>query len=69
MNLLEINGFALPNLNEINSSKFAGFITRDSDVCVKYKDKNNKLFSKTMSNTDVNRIIINVFKSKCESAL
>src|SRR6266498_3715450 len=62
MNFIAINGFELPNDNKIKTTQFAGYITRDSDVCVKYIDNYN-LYSDMISNQKVNNILISRFKS------
>lgn len=37
MNFIAVNRFELPNDNKIKTIQFAGYITRDSDVYVKFK--------------------------------
>jgi hypothetical protein len=62
MNFIAVNGFELPNDNKIKTTQFAGYITRDSDVCVKFIDNYN-LYSDMIPNLKVNRVLISRFKS------
>ena len=61
MNLISINGFELPK-HKIKVDQFAGFMTRKSDVCVKYAG-NCAPYSEVISNKEVNNIVISYFNS------